>query len=52
MRYQLLCDDVRNDIVRIGPFFRVAARVADMDGKRAQSLPYVSDLGEAEGRMR
>jgi hypothetical protein len=48
MRYQLLCEDVRNDIVRIGPFFRVAARVADMDGKRAQSLPYVTGLTEGE----
>ena len=48
MRYQLLCDDVRNDIVRIGPFFRVAARVADMDGKRAMSLPHVTGLTEGE----
>jgi hypothetical protein len=48
MRYQVLCDDVRNDIIRIGPFFRVAARVADMDAKRAQSLAYVSGLTEGE----
>ena len=49
MRYQLFLEDVRNDIVRIGPFFAVAARVADMDGKRAQSLPHIGDLSEAEG---
>ena len=48
MRYALLVEDIRNDLVRIGPFFRTAARVADMDKKRAQSLAYVVHLGEAE----
>lgn len=48
MRYQLFLEDIRNDIVRIEPFFRVAARVADMDGKRAQSLPYITGLSEEE----
>jgi hypothetical protein len=47
-RYSRLIEDIRNDIVRIGPFFRTAARVADMDNKRAQSLPYVPDLREDE----
>lgn len=47
-RYALLVEDVRNDIVRVGPFFRTAARVADLDGKRAQSLPYIADLSEEE----
>ena len=46
--YGLLLEDVRNDLVRIGPFFRTAARVADLDNKRAQSLPYVSDLSKKE----
>ena len=46
--YGLLLEDIRNDLVRIGPFFRTAARVADLDNKRAQSLPYVSDLSNAE----
>jgi len=47
-RYALLVEDIRNDIVRIGPFFRTAARVADMDKKRTQSLAYVTHLSEAE----
>lgn len=47
-RYGLLLEDIRNDLVRIGPFFRTAARVADLDNKRAQSLAYVSDLSEGE----
>jgi hypothetical protein len=47
-RYGLLLEDIRNDLVRIGPFFRTAARVADLDSKRAQSLPYVSDMSKAE----
>jgi hypothetical protein len=47
-RYGLLLEDIRNDLVRIGPFFRTAARVADLDNKRAQSLPYVNDLSKGE----
>jgi hypothetical protein len=45
-RYELLLDDIRNDMVRIGPFFRTAAQVSDLDNKRAQSLPYIPDLSE------
>jgi len=47
-RYGLLIEDIRNDLTRIGPFFRVAARVSDMDNKRAQSLHYVTDLAPEE----
>jgi hypothetical protein len=47
-RYGLLLEDVRNDLVRVGPFFRTAARVADLDHKRVQSLAYVSNLSEEE----
>ena len=47
-RYGLLLEDIRNDLVRIGPFFRTAARVADLDNKRAQSIPYIAVLSEAE----
>lgn len=47
-RYALLIEDIRNDLTRIGPFFRVAARVSDMDNKRAQSLPYITDLAPEE----
>jgi hypothetical protein len=48
IRYARLLEDIRNDITRTGPFFRTAARVADLDNKRAQSLPYVRDLSERE----
>lgn len=47
-RYARLIEDIRNDTTRIGPFFRIASRVADMDRKRQQSLAYVSDLDEEE----
>jgi hypothetical protein len=43
-RYAQLNDDVRNDVVRVGPFLGVAARVGDMDRKREQSLAFVSEL--------
>ena len=33
-------------MVRIEPFFRLAARVSDLDNKRAQSLAYIPDLSE------
>jgi hypothetical protein len=47
-RYGQLQEDIRNDSVRVGPFFRVAARVTDLDNKRAQSMAYVPDLTEEE----
>lgn len=47
-RYGQLQEDIRNDSVRVGPFFRVAARVTDLDNKRAQSMAYVPDLDEEE----
>jgi len=47
-RYGLLLEDIRNDLIRIGPFFRTAARVADLDSKRGQSLSYVSELSQGE----
>jgi hypothetical protein len=50
-RYAQLIDDIRNDIVRIGPFFRVAARVADIDLKRQQALAYIVDLQPDEHAM-
>src|SRR5262245_36070504 len=36
--YAQVNTDARNDVVRIEPFFAIAARVADMDGKRAKVL--------------
>ncbi|HZS64555.1 MAG TPA: hypothetical protein VFA53_08675 [Xanthobacteraceae bacterium] len=47
-RYQRLIEDVRNDVVRIEPFARIAARVADMDDKRQRSLGYIHDLDADE----
>jgi hypothetical protein len=47
-RYARLIEDVRNDIVRIDPFFTTARRVLDMDVKREQSLAYIPDLTQEE----
>jgi hypothetical protein len=47
-RYAQLIEDIRNDIVRIEPFFVTAKRVLDMDRKRQQSLAYIPDLKEKE----
>lgn len=49
-RYNQLLDDIRNDIVRIEPFFMVARRVADLDRRRAASMQYIADLSPAERR--
>ena len=43
--------DVRNDVVRVEPFFATAARVVDIDRRRADSFGFVagsSGLSEAE----
>ena len=37
-RYARLTDDIRNDVIRVDPFFAVARYVIDMDKKREQSL--------------
>jgi hypothetical protein len=47
-RYFRLNDDIRNDVVRIEPFVKVARRVLDMDAKREQSLAYVAVLSGPE----
>jgi hypothetical protein len=47
-RYNQLIDDIRNDIVRIEPFFAAARRVVALDQRRQQSLQYVADLSPAE----
>ena len=43
-RYAQLNEDIRNDVVRIGPFLRVANQVGDMDRKREKSLAFVPQL--------
>jgi hypothetical protein len=47
-RYNQLIDDIRNDIVRIGPFFEAARRVVDIDQRREKSMQYVADLSPDE----
>jgi hypothetical protein len=47
-RYATLADDVRNDIIRVEPFFANAARVIDLDAKRNASLKLVSSLSPRE----
>jgi hypothetical protein len=47
-RYNLLIDDMRNDIVRIEPFFEVARRVADIDRRREAALQHVTDVSVPE----
>ena len=47
-RYNKLIDDIRNDVVRIAPFFDVAHRVLDIDRRRDESLRYIADLAAPE----
>jgi hypothetical protein len=47
-RYAVLTDDIRNDIVRVDPFFALARRVLDMDEKREKGLTYISELAPGE----
>jgi hypothetical protein len=47
-RYNLLIDDIRNDIVRVEPFFSTARRVADLDQRREKSMQFIADLTPEE----
>lgn len=47
-RYNKLMEDIRNDVVRLDPFFSVARTVADMDSKRDRAMAYVSNLSAEE----
>lgn len=47
-RYARLIDDIRNNILRIEPFFAAARRVADLDQKRRISLKHVTQLSGGE----
>jgi hypothetical protein len=47
-RYNKLIDDIRNDVVRIGPFFDLAYRVLDLDRRRELSLQHVAELSPPE----
>jgi len=43
-RHNKLIDDIRNDVVRIGPFFDIAQRVVELDRRREASMQYIADL--------
>jgi hypothetical protein len=43
-RYNRLIEDIRNDAMRLGPFFDTARYVLEMDRKREKALAYVSGL--------
>jgi hypothetical protein len=45
-RYNQLDDDIRNDVVRMDPFFTVARRVIDIDIRREKSLAHVTAIPE------
>ncbi|HEX4409795.1 MAG TPA: hypothetical protein VH206_13565 [Xanthobacteraceae bacterium] len=47
-RYNILIDDIRNDIVRVEPFFMVARKVMDLDRRRAASMAQIGTLTPAE----
>jgi hypothetical protein len=47
-RYNKLIDDMRDDIVRLDPFFGTARRVVDLDQRREKSMQYVSSLAPPE----
>ena len=47
-RYNRLIEDIRNDVMRVDPFFGSARYVVDMDRKREKSLAYVTNLTAEE----
>jgi hypothetical protein len=47
-RYNRLMEDIRNDIIRIDPFFSSARYVIEMDRKREKALAYVTNLTAEE----
>ena len=47
-RYNRLIEDIRNDVMRIDPFFATAQYVMDVDRKREKAMAYVSSLTAEE----
>jgi hypothetical protein len=47
-RYNKLIEDIRNDTMRLDPFFATARYVGEMDNKRERAMAYVSQLTEEE----
>jgi hypothetical protein len=48
-RYNKLIDDIRNDVVRIGPFFDIAHRVVDLDQRRQTAMENLASITPPEG---
>jgi hypothetical protein len=47
-RYNKLIDDMRDDAVRVGPFFDLAHRVIELDRKRMASMEDLADFSSAD----
>ena len=47
-RYNKLIEDIRNDVIRLDPFFETAHYITDMDSKRDKALAYVANLTPEE----
>jgi hypothetical protein len=47
-RYNRLIDDIRNDVVRVSPFFQVARRVANLDQRRLAALNELADVSPGD----
>jgi hypothetical protein len=47
-RYNRLNDDIRDDVVRIPPFFDTARRVIEADRKRQATMATLTDISSAE----
>jgi hypothetical protein len=47
-RYNQIIDDIRDDIVRIDPFFVIARKVADLDRRRQAAVAQVRSLTPGE----
>jgi hypothetical protein len=47
-RYNRLNDDVRNDVVRMGPFFYIAHKVIEADRKRQATMAIIPDVSPPE----
>jgi hypothetical protein len=47
-RYNQLNDDIRNDVVRIPPFFDIARRVIETDRKRQATMDILTDISPPE----
>jgi hypothetical protein len=47
-RYSQIIDDIRDDLVRIDPFFMIARKVADLDRRRQATMTQMPDLSPPE----